>query len=337
MSKNVLFITGGNDGCGYYRIYQIFNMLAMTDQNYITPMFIGTANLTPIKTDVIFTQRVVSEKGFKQVMEYKEKNPGTKFIIDYDDIVWSKDKLHKYNVFLNKYDVQKNYESMKKYLPEVADHVTVSCEYLKNNISEFFDKDKITVLPNLLSIKDWCFDKTVMLPKDDIFFYAGSTSHYNNEKKQYGDFDIPLANFLNKQKVLFMGGESPWFITPYEKFDWCNLHMYSKALWQNTRYCKFTLAPLVENEFNKCKSDLKLMESAAIGRVCLVSDFPDSPYSNAHPLQKIPANSSIKDIQNIVENAKLHYKEILDHQYSLLNNRWLDYNMTDYITLFYNV
>lgn len=337
MSKKVLFITGGNDGCGYYRIYQIFNMLAMTDQSYITPMFVGTANLMPIECDVIYTQRVVSEKGFKQLIDYKDKNPNAKLIIDYDDLVWSKDKLHKFNVFLNKYDVQKNYAAMKKYLPQVADHVTCSNEYLKKSLTDFVDSTNITVLPNLLSIKDWCFDRTLSIPKDDTFFYAGSISHYNNEKKQYGDFDIPLANFLNKQKILFMGDTAPWFMNPEKSFPWSNLHMYSKALYQNTRYAKFTLAPLVDNEFNRCKSDLKYLESCAIGRVCFVSDFENSPYHEAHELQKIPLNAGIKDIQNIVETAKQHYAEILDYQYNYLNNRWLDYNMTDYITLFYNI
>lgn len=333
----VLFIPADNSGCGIYRIYNIFEQLSMLNFAEVQCMFAGITKLGYIGQDILFTQRIVSKDGFEKVLKMKKEH-NMKIIIDYDDLVWSKNsKLHNYNFFLKDADLSKNYNDMKQYLDEVADFVTVSTEYLKTQLLDFIPETKIKVIPNMLSINSWCFDKTLMIPKDDIFFYAGSISHYDNENKKYGDFDIPFANFLSKQKTLFMGQEAPFFMNPIQSFDWCPMTIYSKSLYQNTRNCKFTIAPLQNNVFNKCKSDLKYLESCAIGRVCLVSDFTDSPYTNAHPYQIIPENASIKDIQKIVENCKEHYSEILAYQYDYLNNRWLDYNIKSYIDVFTNV
>ena len=201
-------------------------------------------------------------------------------------------------------------------------------------MTQFVDEDKITVIQNHLRIRDWLFDTTTYIPNDDIFFYAGSSSHYNNDKKQYGDFDIPLANYLKDKKVVFQGDNPPFFMKPIANIGWTNLNFYPKSIYNNTRNVKFTLAPLIDNEFNRSKSDLKYLESCAIGRVCLVSDFENSPYNNAHQLQKIPMNASIGQIRDIVENAKNHYSEILKYQYEYLQNRWLHMHLNEYERLF---
>ena len=329
----VMFIPGDVGGCGYYRILQIAHKSILTNNQIIRPMYSGVQTLQKASQDYTFTQRVASEKGFQTIKKFKDEC-GCKLIIDYDDLVWSKDKLHTYNMFINQMNILDNYKSMEKYLANTADMVTVTNEYLKKEVSQFIDENKIIVIPNMLSMNDWLFDRTTMIPNDDVFFYAGSLSHYNNKNKQHGDFSIPFANYISKQKTIFMGDEAPWFMNTVATCKWVDLAKYAKALYQNTRYAKFTIAPLVNNKFNKAKSDLKYLESCAIGRVCLVSDFEGSPYANAHPLQKIPENASIKDIERIVKTAKENYEEILDYQYKYLNNRWLDTNMYQYESLF---
>lgn len=333
----VLFVPADNSGCGIYRIYNVFEQLSMLNTDRVQCMFTGIGKLKYIGQDIVWTQRIVGKDGFEKILQMKKEND-IKIIIDYDDLIWSKtNKLHNYNFFLNKHNLVQNYNDMKEYLDKVADAVTVSTEFLKTQLLDFISETKITVLPNRLSINSWCYDRTITIPKDDIFFYTGSISHYDNVNKKYGDFDIPFANFMAKHKTIFMGQDAPFFMNPIQKYDWTSMTVYSKALYQNTRNSKFTIAPLQNNVFNKCKSDLKYLESCAIGRVCLVSDFEDSPYTNAHPLQKIPENAGIKEIQQIVNNCKTHYGEILEFQYNYLQNRWLDYNLLDYIELFENV
>lgn len=326
----VLFIPADVGGCGCYRIFNQFKMLSLKHQDSICPFYIGAAHLHYVGEDIVFTQRNCSKYALDTLYEYKQKH-NVKIVIDYDDLVWSKDKsLHKYNMYINDSNTTENYHAMKEGLDRTADLITVTNEALKAELLDFVSADKVKVIPNYLTISDWCFDRTTMIPRDDVFFYAGSPTHYNNEKKMYGDFDHPLANFLKKSIVEFQGVNPPWFLTPRKVHDWTDMTVYSRALYQNTRNCKFTIAPLANNKFNRCKSDLKYIESCAVGRVCLVSDFEGSPYHNAHPYQKIPEGASIKDIQEIVENCKQHYGEILDYQYNYLNERWLDQHIDEY-------
>lgn len=335
-SKRIMFIPGDVGGCGYYRNLQIAHFAILTNNQIIRPMYSGVQTLQNANQDITFTQRVASEKGFQTIKKFKD-DCGCKLVIDYDDLVWSKDKLHTYNMFINQMNIMDNYKSMEKHLSEVADLVTVTNEYLKNEVAQFIDESKIIVVPNMLSMNDWLFDRTTMIPNEDVFFYAGSLSHYNNKHKQHGDFSIPFANYLSKHNSIFMGDEAPWFMNTVYEYSWVDLAKYAKALYQNSRYAKFTIAPLSNNVFNRSKSDLKLLESCAIGRVCLVSDFEGSPYANAHPLQKIPENASIKDIEQIVKTAKENYAEILNYQYEYLNGRWLDTNFYLYENIFSSI
>lgn len=335
----VLFCPGDIGGCGYYRLLQVFSKCLLDLRSKIDPVFLGCMTLHNVDQQVTYLQRVCGVKGFDEIRKFKESSK-SKIIIDYDDLLWDKDNriLHKYNMFLNRIDLKTAYKDIKENLADVADAVTVSNDALKDSLKEFYPEDRIFVLRNRLSMKEWSFDRTVMIPKDDSFFYSGSMSHYSNKDKFYGDFSIPLANFLKTQTTMFMGDEPPWFFEKCEmREDWADLSVYAQIYKQFTNYAKFTLAPLENNHFNKFKSDLKYLESCAVGRVCLVSDFDGSPYHLAHPLQKLPQNASINEIRDIVENCKSHYGEILNYQYDYLNLSWLDDHMNQYETLFSSV
>jgi len=334
----VLFVPGDLGACGYYRMLQQMRHLQL-EYGDVCPVYLGPLTLQYAGQQVTVAQRVVSPTSLQALINFKE-NHHTKVVLDYDDLLWEphEGKLHKYNMFLNKLNLKECRESLEKYLDFAADLVTVSCERLKDEISDFVPEEKIAVVPNYLAIRDWCFDRTSAIINEDNFFYAGSLSHYNNEKKQHGDFSIPLAKFLEKQRTMFMGDEPPWFFQNcIQSTGWVDLNVYPNALYQNTRYAKFTLAPIEENIFNTCKSDLKYLESCAVGRVCIVSDFPGSPYAGAHPMQKMPQNASIDEIRGIVEKCKEHYAEILDYQYEYLNTRWLDAHKEEYTRMLLDV
>ena len=219
---------------------------------------------------------------------------------------------------------------MKKYANDVIDKASVTTEPLKDALSQFIDPRKITVLPNRLSIKEWLFDHPTTIPEEDIFFFAGSNTHYDNANKKPGDFSSGLIKYLNNKKIITMG-VVPYFMKPAAHFQGCGLNTYAQNFHNIARKAKFVIAPLADNVFNTCKSNLKYLECCAVGRVCLVSDFPNSPYADAHPLQKIPVNATYLTIEHIVEEAKKHYGEILEYQYKYLQNYWLDNHLQEYV------
>lgn len=328
LNPNIQIIPGDLGACGVYRMINPGYMMqaAGMDVAVMPPAkFRGNSGV-----DIIYTQRICSEGSLKPLLDFKNRT-GIKLIVDFDDLVFNYEGqgLTDYNWCNTKVNCEKNSEAMKKYANDVIDKATVTTPYLKTALAQYVDERKINIVPNRLMCKEWLFDRTATVPIEDIFFYAGSNTHYNNELKLKGDFSDGLIRYLQNKKVITMSS-TPWFIKPLKEFPGVPMTTYAKSFNNIARACKFVLAPLADNFFNKCKSDLKYLECCAIGRVCLVSDFPGSPYEGAHPLQKIPVNATYKTIEYIVEEAKKHYAEILQHQYEYLNKRWLDNNIEQY-------
>ena len=329
--RSVNIVPGDSGACAHYRLIQVGNLLQyMAKDVNISP----AGKFRALNNAIIYTQRITTETTMKQLIDFK-KSTNSKFIVDYDDLVWvyNNETVPEYNNCKYKIDADGNTISMSKYLDELTDNITVSTPMLKEALSSFVsDPNKILIMPNRLSYREWYFPRTNGIPKEDIFYYAGSSTHYDNNRKLQGDFETSMINYLNNKKVL-VKGSVPYFIKPSATFPANMLNSYAVNFYKETRYCKFIIAPLVNNIFNKCKSNLKYLESCAVGRVCLVSDFPGSPFEDAHPYQKIPLGSTRQAIEFIVERASKNYEEILNYQYEYLNKRWLDNSIGDYVKL----
>ena len=302
----ITFVPMDPFACGWYRIRNAFNVLYCHEGI--------AATLNPVATfgggaDYIYTQRICNESSFK-VMEQLTK-AGIKMVIDYDDDVWH--PLPTYNKCA--VHPEANYEGMKKYLDKVAYKVTCSTEFLKKQLTEFVPEEKIVVIPNCLDQRYWV---RKFEPLGKGFLYAGSPTHYC--KGDYGDFPKGLVDYL-KDKIVRIQGIKPDFINASEIIPWTRIDYYHNTFLEAAQKSAFVLAPLKDNDFNKCKSDLKYIESCAAGRVCLVSDV--ETFSLAHPYQKIPLEVTPTTMKFIVERASKNYQEILNYQYNILNTRWL--------------
>jgi len=318
--------------CGYYRLIQVANMLALDKTCDVTLSPMGKYRYFGQQYNV--TQRIVSDNIFQQLIAFKERTK-TKFIVDYDDLLWEYkgESIPAYNATRSMIDMKGNTEAMKKYLNDFADKVIVSTEYLKKALEGLVDVNKIVVIPNMLTRKEWHFDRAKSVRGDNILYYAGSPTHYNNSKKMPGDFSQAWVDYLQDKKVIIQG-VTPYFIKPIATQSWSPLNMYAHDFYVGTRQCDFIIAPLANNVFNRCKSDLKYLEACAVGRVCLMSEFEDGPYNGAHPYQLIPASATKKQLEYCIERARENYIDILNYQYEYLNNRWLDNNIGLYHALF---
>ena len=89
--------------------------------------------------------------------------------------------------------------------------------------------------------------------------------------------------------------------------------------------------PLVNNNFNKCKSALRHTESCAAGTVFLGTVFHEdklSPYEEINPKCKVMDNATVEDIDNIFWKLckKEKFNEIRNWQYQQCNQAdfWLE-------------
>lgn len=162
----------------------------------------------------------------------------------------------------------------------VADSVTVSSECLRKNFSTL--NQNIYVLPNLLDDKIWNFKLPKIQNKDRklTIGYMGGDSH-----KPDLEYIAPLLVQIKKQlpnkvKYHIYGVKPPEELLAFDDTIWTPIRTYQyKDFAQD--FQKFTvdffIAPLLDNEFNRCKSAIKFFEYTTLGVPVICSQV--TPYS----------------------------------------------------------
>lgn len=97
----------------------------------------------------------------------------------------------------------------------------------------------------------------------------------------------------------------------------CNYHHYQEIISD----CDVVLLPLNDNEFNRCKSDLKFIESAAFGVVALASPtvYSDTiDHENTGMIFKSPEDFA-RQLRLLIENAELRQR-LSHHAYEYVKS-----------------
>ena len=191
----------------------------------------------------------------------------------------------------------------------------------------------------------WSCDKKKPITEDLVkprILYSGVSGHYLNpippdpvHKKpglagQRGDWNQDLCDWVIKMvqedKIdLTIMGDFPYFfkdIAPKTDFiPWTNAYNYPRRCWSTK--ADFQIAPLVDNEFNRCKSALRFYESSIAGMGFFGSVYPDnpeSPYEEIHPDCKIKTTDTVEEIDKKFWNMckKDNYNDLIKWQYENL-------------------
>lgn len=213
------------------------------------------------------------------VLLEKIKAQGIKIIIDVDDL-W---ELPNHHPIVWRDDVDYG-EWKNNFLMNIAfaDYVWTSTEYLKMKIEDLFDNKPVVVVKNAIDYDDpqWVDSKGKRRNKNKtVIGYAGSTTHY-------GDLDqmkIPFRRLNNnktfrRNMVFQLSGTD--FVNDYAKKVWHhqlgiftddgkNKNVFISGGVKVNQYARFfdqmdiVIAPLIDNEFNRCKSELKVLEAGS--------------------------------------------------------------------------
>ena len=209
----------------------------------------------------------------------KIRSQGIKIIIDVDDL-W---ELPNHHPIVWRDDVDYG-EWKNNFLMNIAfaDYVWTSTEYLKMKIEDLFENKPVVVVKNAIDYDDpqWVDSKGKRRNKNKtVIGYAGSTTHY-------GDLDqmkIPFRRLNNNKSfrrnmVFQLSGVD--FVNPYAKKVWHhqlgiftddgkNKNVFISGGVKVNQYARFfdqmdiVIAPLIDNEFNRCKSELKVLEAGS--------------------------------------------------------------------------
>ncbi len=347
-------------GCGHYRM-KFPAMAAQTMRKDIR--IVESTKMIPLPEfyrdiRMVRVQRQVSSMQCKFLMEFLKPlsmQYGFWLVYEIDDVI-GPDDIPMYNMGRQAYqfpDVDKNIRMMLN----CVDFVTVTTERLKQYYHENYDvpNDNIIVLHNYLP-RWWIgeafhkdsialrYDENKKKPRIAI---ASSTTHFdvNNLNGGIDDFSHVvdfIRDTVDKYQWIFIGG-CPQQLEDLVAEKKIELHRGSDLLNYPRelvgKNIDIIVAPLLDNIFNRSKSNIKFLEMSALGIPCICQDL--TPYQKYTDLLFTDANDLQNQIDRVLRNKKQYLKivngnrNIIDYGNSESpNGWWLEKNMNVWLEQF---
>jgi len=294
--KRAVYYGADLGGCnawrmGYPAFFMNYNGKAII--NELSSMVIDPRFYPGISSVTVQRQATDVQKAFMHFIKEGGKDLGFKINYEIDDIVFKED-IPDYNRCKFAFEDPKIRQQIEEMM-QLVDEITVTCEFMKDYYKHKTSNPNVTVVPNYLP-KFWAdgfYDEDKVLENYDknkkkpIVLYAGSGTHFDvtNKTGQKDDFEHVIKDIIKARKkyqFAFMGG-FPHPLKPFIDsgemlyFDWVPLLDLFRGL--HNIGANITYAPLQDNNFNKAKSDIKLLESGALGLPCVAQDL--CTYKNA--------------------------------------------------------
>lgn len=315
--KRILYIPSTmNGGVYYYRVYTPMKSLVEMYPNEFDITINNTYKFTDQEKDeigknfdiVIVHQALYTSEiqdSFWNTIIYCKKTYGTRFVLDIDDY-WDYGKTHPYNnvcqFFAYPLKMMMNFK--------LFDYVTTTTEYFKSVISEYFPEERIVVFENAISFEDTQFVKEKNKSDKLRFGITGGSSHtedikqlleipkyltdkqlnqielvfcgYNAEDAEVCEID-DNGNITKKEK---MNIKNNWWYTTENQFksSFKNYKRIETRSIDNKEYgsiyrnIDILMVPLLNNKFNRCKSELKFIEAGFTNTAVISSNV--IPYNN---------------------------------------------------------
>lgn len=266
--------------CGQYRCYMPAKALA---QQFDIQVEVAGHSTLPFTILVAQRTHKPDPVNFLKFIREQRTNTGgvPKIVYEIDDDLWSIEPHNKkpYEYFNQEGNLARAEEAIA-----LADLVTVSTQPLADIVSKW--NDNVVVLPN--SVPDRLFHEgaypyTTGEPgKPYVLGWAGSNTHLEDLNTIMSTLDSFLRLTPNSRMVFF-GTDYTHLLSP-------SVHAQCRyAPWQSTvvgfhdllgrAQIDVMLAPITPTKFNESKSNLRLIEAAALGIPTIATDF--GPYSSA--------------------------------------------------------
>lgn len=223
--------------------------------------------------DVIVTQRY----SFKQTVDHLlklKKEYNTKLFLELDDSL----EYHSQSALSTN---SKEIVDVNRYLATKADGIICATSYLAESLKKF--NNNVHICRNFITNTNWKFNYQIKPTDEYRIGYAGASGHDQDLETIWPE----LMEFLDKNKdaklVIRYGGYKPDFIDDtHPQIDYknisCHISKYPQK-YENMK-CHCMIAPLRDLEFNRCKSELKVLEAFTHGIPIVASDM--ECYNNDH-------------------------------------------------------
>lgn len=277
-------------GCSWYRCMAPNLMLNLYQKAVLlesTTMVLDPRFYAGVKAVKIQRQATPTQRDFVKFLKEISKQVGFKIIYEIDDIVFRED-IPDYNRNKDAFVPDEIRNSILEIL-DMCDEVTVTCEFMKDYFDEKMGVKKSTVIPNYLL--KWWFDRYYNLDKlvknfeknkkKPIVSIFASGTHVDviNRTGQKDDFEMVVPAIIKARKDFKWKfyGSYPLPLKPFidrgeiEFHEWAPLPEFPGAMAASDT--QVTFAALQDNNFNRAKSNIKLLEAAALGIPCICPDM----------------------------------------------------------------
>ena len=305
-----------SSGSGQYRVVEPLNALQhaglaqscivfpVTHSLYRTPTALEITRADP---DRMIVQHSIGDAHLQLLRAYRKTNPNLFTIQTVDDLFHDLPQKH----HLHNYHQREGYVRMREAM-SLCDRVIVSTQPLVEVYGDYC-RD-VRVMPNCLDDRVWGQFYKTPAPRERLRVgWAGAAQHL-------GDLEMigeVVARFKDEVDWIFMG-MCPDSLRPYIK----EYHPFVSYVDYPAKLASLDLdiaiAPLEDNPFNRCKSNLRLLEYGAMGWPGVCSDVYPFRTENP-PVLRVPNEKEawIESVQRLIND------EALRHQMGQQLNRWV--------------
>jgi hypothetical protein len=290
MNKKIAVHIADNSGVTFHRLATKFTYMGDNHNDIDIFIFYDVDDISDFNEFdyVIFNRHIDKKSGNSIELVNKIRNTRCKIILDMDDHY----QLHRTHLMYEDYD---HYKKDVIYSIKNADYIIVTHQHMLNTFSKDFNisKSKFFISPNSIDTTQSQFQPLDNYIQDRIRFgWSGSVTHFDDILLMYDSiYQLYVGEHKDNIEILYGGYVKDdkvseamlGVLSGKGRADIDQFNIYpSTSILEYANFYKLInvgLIPLVDTEFNKMKSNLKLLEIGAHkkGLIC----------QNIHPYDDI--------------------------------------------------
>lgn len=341
----VQVVTSGGSGCRFYRASMPAFVLNWMEGLGLHCIEVPSPLMEPgilNATRAIVLKSCAGWQGLELIKQLKAAQAkfGFRIVNDFDDNCFNdadsvREGDSEFDAINTKQWDERHNETTIEAL-RLCDTVTVSKQYLADKFRRH-GVENVTVIPNAVARSMWSLERREPLREDlkkvNLVLTAcpqHAVPAHRNEKgedvpEQLGDYASAewrewIVKHVKDGDVTLTQMGNPSFLwndiqDKVRSIPWVTPNRFASLV------CRLkpdlVIAPLVPNEINRCRSDLRYVEAAVCSAAFLGSDFPDSPYKDTPELCHVPQGYTVEQL-----DEKLRQIKDRDTFNKLINQGW---------------
>lgn len=260
--KRSIFVLNQGKGCGMWRM-AIPAQFVSNDDVAVYFMDNNNFELTSASDgDCIFCQWIVDHSFASQIAEAKKR--GCRIVYDMDDSYIDVAPDNPAKEYTDACSMASIYKMVL-----ISDCITTTNNYLAEKIREYYGHENVMVIPNSLDVHEQGWRPLEKCnSKDNVvrIFWSGGHSHKEDLEVCFEAIDQILQNYQNTEFITagylhpkieeFKRTRRYW--RRHVDIGGANEYVYFEAL--KDLDADIGIAPIVDSEFNKAKSNIKFIE-----------------------------------------------------------------------------